>query len=119
MDKPRTWDDLFPEPLWETPHFMGSSKKVCLVCGSAKAKSVLRTTNTEIFPICIGCSFGWNFYGYEILKKVKPKKLLWNLIKFKLCHPFYDGYISIYRNLKVIEAWSTKMKRWTKSKKDE
>jgi hypothetical protein len=106
----------FPEPLYET---YICKKKVCLVCGSAKAKSVLRTTTTEIFPICSGCSFGWNFYGYEILKKVKPKQLIWNLVKFKLMHPFYGGLISIYKNLKTIEAWASKMKRYLKSKKEE
>lgn len=119
MDKPHTWDDLFPEPLWETPCFMGSKKKICLVCGSAKATSVLRTSSTEIFPICTGCSFNWNFYGYEIFKKIKPKKLIWSLIKFKLTHPFYDGIISIYKNFKTIQAWSSKMKRYLKSKKEE
>lgn len=110
------FDDLFPEPLYET---YITKKKICLVCGSAKAVSVLRTPSTEIFPLCEGCSTRWNFYGYEIFKKVKPKQLLWNLVKFKLLHPFYDGYVSIYKNLKIIEAWSTKMKRWAKSRKEE
>lgn len=118
MDKPRTWDDLFPEPLWETPCFMGSNRKVCLVCGSAKAISVLRTTNKDIFPICNKCSFNWNFYGYEIFKRIKPKKLIWNLIKFKIMHPFYDNPISIYKGLKAAEAWSAKMKRYLKSRKE-
>lgn len=117
-DKPLTWDDLFPEPLWETPCFMSSKRKICLVCGSAKAISVLRTTTTEIFPICSGCSFNWNFYGYEIFKKIKPKKLIWNLIKFKLIHPFYDNPISIYNNLKTIQIWSNRMKRYLKSRKE-
>jgi len=109
----------FPEPLFETYCFMGSKKKVCLVCGSDKSNSVLRTTTTELFPLCSGCAFKWNFYGYECLKKIKPKTLLWNLIKFKLRHPFYDSIISIYNNLKAIEAWNAKMKRYFKSKKEE
>lgn len=109
----------FPEPLYETYCFMGGKKRVCLVCGRGKAVSILRTTTTEIFPLCSGCSFGWNFYGYEIFKKVKPKQLLWNIVKFKFRHPFYDGYISIYKNLKLIEAWAAKMKKYLKPKKEE
>lgn len=113
------FDHLFPDTLFETYVFTHGNKKVCLVCGSRKAKSVLRTITAEIFPICGDCSFNWNFYGYEIFKKIKPKQLLWNLIKFKLTHPFYDGIISIYKNLNVIKEWSTKMKKWAKSRKEE
>lgn len=112
------FDDLFPEPLFETYCFQGGKKRICLVCGSGKSVSILRTTTTEMFPLCEHCAFRWNFYGYEIFKKIKPKQLLWNIFKFKLRHPFYDSIINIYKNLKVIQAWTAKMKRWAKSRKE-
>jgi transposase-like protein len=111
------FDDLFPETLFEANLLEGT--KVCLACGSRKAVSVLRTIDREVIPICKHCSFNWNFYGYEILKKIKPKKLIWNLIKFKLRHPFIGGWYSIYTQLKVMEVWSARMKRWLKSRKEE
>jgi len=98
----------FPEPLWEA-WFYGN--KPCLACGRHKAVSVLRTTTTEIVPICQQCSFNWNFYGYDALKKVKPKQLIFNLIKFKLFHPFCGSIFTIYKDLKRMQAWATKMKR--------
>jgi len=109
------FDDLFPDPLFES-YVIGN--KVCLACGSAKAKTALRTVTAEIIPICGNCSFNWNFYGYEILKNIKPKILICNLIKFKIKHPFYGNPIIIYRGLKVMEEWSIKMKKWIKSRKE-
>lgn len=100
----------FPEPLFEVAYCCGN--KVCLVCGSKKATSALRTTTKEIFPLCKDCSFGWNFYSYHILTKIKPKNLILNLIKFKILHPFYGNIIEIYRNLQVIQIWAKKMKKY-------
>jgi hypothetical protein len=98
----------FPEPLWEACFF---GNKPCLVCGRNKATSVLRTTSVEIAPICKDCSFNWNFYGYDALKKVKPKQLIFNLLKFKLIHPFCGSIFTIYKDLKRMQAWAAKMKR--------
>lgn len=106
------FDDLFPDTLFES--CVCYENKICLVCGSAKAISTLRTTTITIFPICRNCSFNWNVYGYEVFKKIKPKKLILNIIKFKLTHPFFDSIISIYKNFKVIKSWSTKIKKYLK-----
>ncbi len=113
------FDDLFPEPLFESPYFAHGTRRICLVCGSAKAETTLRTVTTEIFPICGNCSFNWNFYSYDSLKKIKPKQLMWNLAKFKLLHPFYDNPITIYKSLKRIKRWSTKMAAYMKRRKNE
>jgi hypothetical protein len=104
----------FPEPLWEANFF---DNKPCLVCGNDKAVSVLRTIETEIAPICKNCSCNWNFYGYNALKKVKPKQLIFNLIKFKLKHPFCGKIFTIYKDLKKMQAWAAKMKRIMKKYK--
>ena len=98
----------FPEPLFES-HCYGN--KICLVCGGGKATSALRTTIQEIFPICKDCSFNWNFYGYYILTKIKPKTLILNLIKFKIIHPLYSNIFEIYKNLQVIQTWVKKMRK--------
>jgi NAD-dependent SIR2 family protein deacetylase len=99
----------FPEPLFEAIFY---SKKVCLVCGQTKASSVLRTTDRELIPLCKSCSSEWNFYGYYILKKIKPKTLILNLIKFKILHPFHDNVVSIYKSMKDIQEWAKKMKKF-------
>lgn len=99
----------FPEPLYES-HCTG--KKICLVCGSAKATTALRTTEKEIVPICKACSCNWNFYSYYILTKIKPKTLILNLLKFKILHPLYGGLYSIYQDIKTMQAWSIKMKKF-------
>lgn len=110
------FDDLFPDPLFEANL---ERNKICLTCGKAKATSVLRTVSAEIIPICKDCSTNWNFYGYDILRKIKPKELIWNLVKFKLSHPLTGGWYSIYEQLKVMEVWSAKMKKWLKSRKED
>jgi hypothetical protein len=102
----------FPDPLWQA-NFFGN--KPCLACGNHKATSVLRTVDTEIVPICTDCAVGWNFYGYDILKKVKPKTLIFNLFKFKLKHPFCGSVFTIYKDLKRMQAWAARMKRIMKN----
>ncbi len=100
----------FPEPLFEALLY---DKKICLVCGETKASTVLRTISNPLIPLCKTCSVEWNFYGYSILKRIKPKELIINLIKFKILHPFYGGFFSIYKDLDAIKAWSIKMKKFT------
>jgi hypothetical protein len=108
-------DDMFPEPLFES--FLLSEKKVCLACGKYRAASVLYTSINmrPLIPLCVNCAADWNFYGYLILKRIKPKKLLTNLVFWKLLHPFQSpSILSIIRDLRGIAAWSKRMTKWTK-----
>ena len=105
-------ENMIPEPLYESIYL--PTTKVCLICGIHPAKSVLysSTFGKPIIPICKDCSFGWNFYGYYILKKIKPKRLFWHLVKYKLFHLFRKpSFIDIYRDVNTMLEWSLKMKR--------
>lgn len=102
----------FPDPLYQA-NFFGN--KPCLACGKYKAVSVLRTVEEEIVPICENCSVNWNFYGYDALKKFKPKELIFNLIKFKILHPLCGSTYTIYRDLKKMNTWAVRMKRIMKN----
>lgn len=105
--------DLFPEIVYET-YCISSKKKPCFVCGSKKAISVLRSVEREIIPLCKDCSFKWNFYSIEVLKAIRPKQLVWNLLKFKLLHWF--GVQSLYRtykDLKVFQEWEKKNRKFS------
>lgn len=108
-------DDLFPEPLFESPYM--PEKKVCLVCGRHRAKSVLYTSINmrPLIPLCEDCASRWNVYGYLILKRIKPFKLIVSLTWWKLFHPFQQpSVLSIIHDLRGITAWSKKMKKFTK-----
>lgn len=93
----------FPEPLFES--FYYPINRACLVCGKYKAYSTLCTTK-PIIPICRDCSANWNFYGYGILKKVKPLKVFWNVARFQ---PW--AIIKAVKDFKSFAKWANKMKR--------
>lgn len=95
-----------PEPVYESRLSQGWRKKVCLVCGTAKAATVLRTICEEIIPICKKCSTEYLIFETLLLKKIKPKKLIFNIIKFKLRHIFsVQSWRKICKDLKVFSNW--------------
>lgn len=98
----------FPEPLFESWLI---ENKVCLVCGTTKASSCLRTTSKFIIPICNFCSSEWNFHGYYILRRIKPKKLFWNIFKYKLSC-LRPSWFSVIKDISNLLNWSKKMKRY-------
>lgn len=101
----------YPEPLFEAGLH---HRRVCLGCARQFARTVLRTTEHEIVPICAACSAAWNFHGYQILRRIKPARLVWRLVVFKLMHPFRTpGWREIVDNLKRLKEWARKMRRWT------
>jgi len=101
----------FPEPLYETELH---GRRVCMACGEKRAVKVLRTTQREIVPLCEDCSRRWNVHGYQILKRIRPGKLISRLVLFKLLHPFQQPSLCrIWDDLKSFQAWAKKMKRWT------
>lgn len=107
-------DDMFPEPLFES--FLLPEKKVCLICGLHVAKSVLYTSINmrPLIPLCVDCASQWNAYGYLILKKIKPRTLIRNLLWWKVFHPFQKpSILSIIRDMRGITAWSKKMKKFS------
>ncbi len=99
-----------PEPLFESylhqPH-------ICLVCAQKLARSVLRTTQREIVPLCEDCSANWNLYGYQILKRIKPAPLFKRILAFKVRHPFQrPSWRTIWRDISRLREWAEKMKKW-------
>jgi hypothetical protein len=99
-----------PEPLYES-HL--EEKKMCLVCAKNYASTALRTTDRIVVPICGDCSTDWNFYGYHILKRIKPARLIRRLIVFKLLRLFRKPSLrTIIRDIKGLQTWAKKMKRW-------
>jgi hypothetical protein len=102
----------FPEPLYEATYLQ--SRRMCLVCARKYAESVLRTTEKEIVPLCEDCAADWNFYGYLILKRIKPTRLIWRTLGFKILHPFQQPSLrTIWQDIKTLQAWSEKMKKWS------
>jgi len=85
---------------------------MCLVCARALAGSVLRTTNREVVPLCQDCATDWNIYGYEILKRIKPMRLLKRTVLFKLRHPLRPSLRTILRDIKGLQDWAGKMRKW-------
>jgi hypothetical protein len=101
----------FPEPLFEAAYLQ--SPKMCLVCARKHAESVLRTTEQEIVPLCKDCAAEWNLYGYLILKRIKPARLLWRTAVFKMRHPFQQpSTTAIWHDIQTLQAWAKKMKPW-------
>ncbi|MBI2803643.1 MAG: hypothetical protein HYX68_01500 [Planctomycetes bacterium] len=101
----------FPEPLYETTHLQ--SRRMCLVCARKHAESVLRTTEKEIVPLCKGCAADWNCHGYLILRRIKPGRLIWRTLVFKMFHPFQTPSLRvIWQDIKSLQAWAAKMKKW-------
>jgi hypothetical protein len=121
--KPGSFDDLMPEPLYQAGCMM-RKKQVCLTCGNAPATAILRKVgiaDAEVVPICDSCTTDWNFYGYSILERVRPKELPWKVLKYKLQHWFSTQSIfRCYKDLKVFEAWGKRTKKIMKRlKKDD
>jgi hypothetical protein len=109
-------EDMTLDPLYETYYF--PKPKICLVCGRDKAVSGLHSIcrNRIIVPLCSNCSFNYNFHGISILNKIKPKELIYNLIKYKFFHWFSSpSLLEIYADLQEFKAWEIKMKRIMKS----
>ncbi len=78
-----------------------------------EATTVLRTTNEEIVPLCGDCAADWNVYGYQILRRIKPGRLIRRLLLFKLRHPFQQPSLAaIWRDVEKLQAWARKMKKW-------
>ena len=101
----------FPEPLYETTYMQ--SRRMCLVCARKHAESVLRTTEKEIVPLCKDCASDWNAYGYSILKRIKPIRLIRRTLVFKILHPFQQPSLrTIWHDIKALQSWAEKMKKW-------
>lgn len=101
----------FPEPLYETTYLQ--SRRMCLVCARKHAESVLRTAEKEIVPLCKDCAADWNAYDYGILRRIKPIRLIWRTLVFKILHPCQQPSLSIIRqDMKALQAWAEKMKKW-------
>jgi hypothetical protein len=100
---------MTPEPLYESS--LLPTPKACLVCGRRRAQSALYAGTRLVVPLCKDCAADWNAYGYDILKKVRPKQLVWRLAKYKAFHPFSrPGLAEIYRDVAAMAQWSKKMK---------
>lgn len=101
----------FPDPLYESPCL--ESPRMCLVCARKHAASVLRTTDREIVPLCVECAAEWNAYGYLILRRIKPGRLIWRTLIFKAIHPFQQPSIRrIWQDISALQAWAQHMKKW-------
>jgi|SRR5687767_1702898 len=100
----------FPEPLYETYYFV-HRPRMCLICTKAYAASMLRTVDTEVVPICKGCSADWDFHGYAILKRITPGRLIRGALLFRLLHP-RSSLVTTWRDVQVLRAWARKMKEW-------
>jgi hypothetical protein len=110
-------DDLTPEPLFES-HLL-PSPKLCLRCGARPATSILYTTlgMRPVLPLCGECAVDWNVGGYRILKGIKPAALLWQLLKYKLAHPFRaPSILSIKSDLSEFQRWAKKMRTFEASR---
>jgi hypothetical protein len=100
---------LTPEPLYES--VLLPTPKVCLVCACRPAHSALYAGTRLIVPLCKDCAADWNAYGYDTLKRVRPKELVWRLAKYKALHPFRrPGLAEIYKDVAAMAQWSKKMK---------
>jgi hypothetical protein len=102
-------DAMTPEPLYES--FLLPSPKVCLVCAGRGANSALYSGTRLIVPLCKECAVDWNIHGYDLLKTVRPKKLMLRLAKYKLFHLFAaPSIIEIAKDVVEMARWSKKMK---------
>jgi hypothetical protein len=100
----------FPEPLFECCYM--AKRKLCLACGKKEAKTVLRNTERDVCPLCEDCSTDWNFYGYGVLKRIKPLRLLWNICLFKLSHPWQPSLVTISGDIQSLKQWGEHMRKF-------
>jgi hypothetical protein len=77
-----------------------------------KAKTVLRNTDRDVCPLCEDCSADWNFYGYRVLKRIKPLRLLWHIFWFKLMHPWQPSLWTICGDIKSFKQWGEHMRKF-------
>jgi multisubunit Na+/H+ antiporter MnhE subunit len=102
------WD--FPEPLFET---FVDGKRLCLVCAKEKAVKALWTVDKSIVPVCQNCSADWNFYGYQILQRIRPSRLVLGILRYKLLHPLQKpSWPTIRQDIRGFQEWVRKMKRF-------
>ncbi len=102
----------FPEPLFEAQLHQ---TKLCLACARRPAATVLRSSSREIVPIFEDCSKDWNIHGYQILRRIKPARLVQRIVKFKLMHPFQRPSLrTIWRDVNGLKEWAGKMRKWMK-----
>src|SRR5262245_40112228 len=105
----------FPDPLFESAV---EGTKLCLVCAKKPASSSLWTVNRPVVPLCDDCRADWNFYGYLILKKITPAKLISGIVTFKLTHPFQaPSWATLWRDVRGFQNWSAQMKKFLQSRK--
>ena len=100
--------ELTPAPLYETgPTSMPNH--VCLACGKRPVFSTLRTSSSQepVVLLCRSCSVDWNFYGYNTLKRIRPKSLIWQLSKWFLANPF-KRYV-VWNDLRRFLNWQRSM----------
>jgi hypothetical protein len=103
-------DDDFPEPLFES---FVEGKRLCLVCAKKQASGALWTATRLVVPICDDCRADWNFYGYLILKRIKPARLILGIIKYKVLHLFQaPSYWTIWRDVRGFQQWASKMRKF-------
>src|ERR1700677_4240279 len=100
----------FPEPLFESCYM--AKRKLCLVCGQKKAKTVLRNTERDVCPLCEDCSADWNFYGYSVLKRIKLLRLIRNIGFFKLMHPWQPSLWTIWEDIQSFKQWAEHMRKF-------
>jgi hypothetical protein len=100
----------FPEPLFESCCM--SKRKLCLACGKKEARTVLRTTERDVCPLCKDCSADWNFYGYLVLKRIKPLRLIRNIGLFKLMHPWQPSLWTIWEDIQSFKQWGEHMRKF-------
>jgi hypothetical protein len=110
-DLARRMESLTPEPLFET-NCIPRRSRLCLVCCECLAKTTLWSSHAgrSIVPMCSNCSSRWNIYGYYILKRLYPLKMIWKLLKYKLTHLFRSPKIlDIAFDVTSLLRWSRKM----------
>jgi hypothetical protein len=100
----------FPEPLFESCYLI--QPKLCLACGQKKARTVLRNTERDVCPLCEDCSTDWNIYGYRVLKRIKPVRLMWNISLFKLMHPWQPSLGTIWGDIQSLKRWGEHMRKF-------
>lgn len=105
------------EPLFES---WIEGKHLCLCCTKKLAVRALWTGTRVIVPICEDCASEWNAYDYNILKRIKPLKLMLGIVKYKLFHPFQKpSFLATCRSARIFKEWGEKMARIKKQLKGE
>lgn len=108
----------FPDILFESYYNETGKEKLCLVCGKDRAESYLRNMSRIIVPMCKTCGSDWNFHGYYILRRLKPKELFNTILNYKWEMykklRFGPSWYQILTDLRAYAAWGKKMKKFAK-----